>query len=153
MHTRFMQLGLYYAALGEQEKAIASFYKALFINPDHVSAFVYLTKEYLIPCSATSPTLSSFSEEDQPPPATSSRSATGIPLASSAKDNVDLAAGLLHKVTRGPGWDVPEAWYFLAKALGMQGKTDRERECLVYASSLLEGRGVRDIADAIGWWL
>lgn len=142
-------MGLYHATIGEQDKAIASFYKALFINPDCVSAFVYLTREYLTPCPASSPPAL---EEDEEPD-NSKRSSSGIPISPSVRDNIDLAAGLLHKVTRGPGWDVPEAWYFLAKALGMQGKKDRERECLVYAGSLMEGRGVRDIASAIGWWL
>ena len=68
-------------------------------------------------------------------------------------ENVDLAAGLLSDLTRGAAWDVPEAWYFLARAYKLQGRRDRERECLNYALSLSQTRGVREIAVAIGWCL
>ncbi|GJJ14235.1 hypothetical protein Clacol_008498 [Clathrus columnatus] len=149
----WVQLGLYYTALGEQDKAIASFYKALFINPDCVAAFAFLTREYLTTSLPSSASLSSMLVEEDEQTLTSTRFSPGVPISSSVRDNIDLAAGLLNKTTRGLGWDVPEVWYFLAKALGMQGKKDRERECLVYASSLMEGRGVRDTTSAIGWWL
>ena len=43
---------------------------------------------------------------------------------------MDLAASLLGYLTKGRGWDVPEAWYFLAKAYGMQGRKERERDAL-----------------------
>ena len=66
---------------------------------------------------------------------------------------MDLAAGLLSDLTKGLGWDVPEAWYFLAKAYKSQGRRDRERECLSFALSLSETRGVRDIGTALGWCL
>lgn len=65
--------------------------------------------------------------------------------------NVDLAAGILSHLTRGMGWDVPEAWYFLAKAYGMQGRKERERECLSFALELSRHRGIREIGAAIGW--
>ena len=70
-----------------------------------------------------------------------------------SQDNIDLAAGLLSTLTRGAGWDVPETWYFLARARGLQGKRDRERECLSFALGLVEGRGVRDMKVAVGWCL
>jgi len=69
----------------------------------------------------------------------------------SCSANVDLAAGILSRLTRGTGWDVPEAWYFLAKAYGMQGRKERERECLSFALRLSESRGIREIGVAIGW--
>lgn len=65
--------------------------------------------------------------------------------------NVDLAAGILSRLTGGTGWDVPEAWYFLAKAYGMQGRKEREMECLSFALQLSETRGIREIGAAIGW--
>ena len=65
--------------------------------------------------------------------------------------NVDLAAGILSRLTGGAGWDVPEAWYFLAKAYGMQGRKEREMECLGLALQLSESRGIREIGTAIGW--
>lgn len=69
------------------------------------------------------------------------------------KDNVDLAVGLLSALTKGPAWDVPEAWYFLAKMYGLQGRQDRERECLCYALTLSENRPLRDPGVAVGWCL
>lgn len=57
---------------------------------------------------------------------------------------------MLEELTRGPGWDVAEAWYLLAKAYHMQGRDDRERDCLVFALGLAEFRGIRDVGTAIG---
>ncbi|KAF9005198.1 hypothetical protein BDQ17DRAFT_1354012 [Cyathus striatus] len=65
--------------------------------------------------------------------------------------DVDLAAGLLAHVTKWKGWDVPEAWYFLAKAYRLQNRKEKEREALRYALKLSEQRGVREISAAIGW--
>jgi tetratricopeptide (TPR) repeat protein len=127
LNVVLLQLGLYYVALGSERRAIESFSKALFISPDDVSAIVHLCRLYL---------------------AAAERPSTLHPA-----DNVDLAAGMLSELTRGPGWDVAEAWYFLAKAYGMQGRKDRERECLGYALALSENRPVRDIGTAIGWCL
>lgn len=68
-------------------------------------------------------------------------------------DRVELAAGLLGDLTNGDGWDVPEAWYYLAKAAKMQGRVEKERECLIYALRLAEVTRVREISDAVGWSL
>ena len=35
----------------------------------------------------------------------------------------------------------------------LQGRRDRERECLSFALSLSETRGVRDLTSAVGWCL
>lgn len=133
----FAKLGLYFAALGKPTEAIASFHKALFIQPDHVPAFVHLTQQYLSSTPTSSKSTSAVTTPDQSP----------------SKDNIDLAAGLLSNLTHGVGWDVPEAWYFLARARGLQGKRERERECLSFALALVEGRGIRDIKVAVGWCL
>ena len=69
------------------------------------------------------------------------------------RDKVDLSAGLLRYITRFRGWDVPEAWYYLAKAYGLQGRKDEERECLVVALALSERRCIRDVGRAVGWCL
>ncbi|KAJ7749067.1 hypothetical protein DFH07DRAFT_829576 [Mycena maculata] len=124
----WVQLGLYHVALGQPQHAIDAFQKALFIDPDDVSASVHICRLYLTPEG-------------------SSRTAVD----ETDSTNVDLVAGMLAHLTRGPGWDVPEAWYFLAKAYGMQDRKDRERECLSLALQLSEQRGVRDVASAIGW--
>jgi len=123
----WVQLGLYFATRGEESKAIESFCKALFISQDDVSATLHLANLYL---SSQSPT-----------------------IRSSAYGAVDLAVGMLEATTKGSGWDISEAWYLLAKAYHMQGRSERERECLVKALSLSEVRGVRDIGIAVGWCL
>lgn len=68
-------------------------------------------------------------------------------------DRVELTAGLLNDLTNGDGWDVVEAWYYLAKAAKMQGRIEKERECLVHALRLAEVTRVREISDAVGWSL
>lgn len=132
--TIIIQLGLYHAALGHNHQAIDTFHKALFISPDDVSATVHLCRLYISLSSTTS------REREKP-------------SVESDFHNIDLAAGMLAYLTKGAGWDVPEAWYFLAKAYGFQGRKDRERECLAFALELSESRGVRDIGTAIGWCL
>lgn len=122
-----LQLGLYYVALGQRQHAIDALQKALFISSEDVSATVHLARIYLTPDGGND----SQTEVKQ--------------------EDVDLAAGLLSHLTRGPAWDVPEAWYFLAQAYGLQGRNDRERECLAFALELSEHRGVREISAAIGW--
>lgn len=121
------QLGLYYHALGDEQKALQALHKALFIAPEHVSAIIHICKIYL------SPPCPGMDEVDP--------------------DRVELAAGLLSDLTNGDGWDVPEAWYYLAKAVKMQGRVEKERECLISALKLAEVTRVREISDAVGWTL
>jgi len=118
------KLGLYYYALGDEQKALQALHKALFIAPEHVSAIIHICKIYLSPPSP------GVDELDP--------------------DRVELAAGLLSDLTNGDGWDVPEAWYYLAKAAKMQGRIEKERECLIYALRLAEVTRVREISDAVG---
>lgn len=120
------KLGLYYTALERNREALEAFQKALFIAPDDVAASVHLCRTHL----------------------NTKSSADKV-----ASDKVDMVAGLLGHVTRGPGWDVPEAWYYLAKAYGLQGRKDKERESLVMALSLSDRRSIRDIGRAVGWCL
>ncbi|KAH7922423.1 hypothetical protein BV22DRAFT_1197440 [Leucogyrophana mollusca] len=128
----WVQLGLYYNALNHDRQAIEAFQKALFVSPDNVSASVHLCRVYLSQAASCQ----------------KSETSTHVDL-----DKVDLVAGMLSYVTRGVGWDVPEAWYFLAKAHGLQGRKDREREDLTAALALSEQRSVRDIGSALGWCL
>jgi hypothetical protein len=119
------QLGLYHTALGHPDRAVQAFNKALFIFPESIPATVHLSHCYL----------------------------TLAKEGSSDTDNVDLVAGMLSDLTQGPGWDVPEAWYFLGEAHGMREMRDRERECLGFAFGLAEGRPLRDFGEAVGWCL
>ncbi|KAI5983730.1 hypothetical protein EDC04DRAFT_3008055 [Pisolithus marmoratus] len=121
----WVQFGLYHHALGHERQAAQAFQKALFISPDDVSAAVHMSRLYL----------DSGADGDVD------------------MDKVDLAAGLLGYITRSRGWNVPEAWYYLAKAYGLQGRKEQERECLVKALKLTEQRCIRDIGLAVGWCL
>ncbi|KAG2119459.1 hypothetical protein DEU56DRAFT_120881 [Suillus clintonianus] len=122
----WVQLGLYYMALDRNREAREAFQKALFISPDDIAASVHLCRIHLS-------TKSSAHTVDS--------------------DKVDLVAGHLGHITRGPGWDVPEAWYYLAKAYGLQGRKDKERESLATALTLSDRRSIRDIGRAVGWCL
>ncbi|KZO97334.1 hypothetical protein CALVIDRAFT_563124 [Calocera viscosa TUFC12733] len=66
-----------------------------------------------------------------------------------AIESADLASGLLMAITQGSGWDVAEAWYFLAKACEKLGRRERERECLVYALRLEESKPIRPLGKAV----
>lgn len=113
-------------ALDRNRDALEAFEKALFISPDDIAATVHLCRIHLSTKSSTN----------------------GVD-----SDKVDLVAGLLGHVTRGPAWDVPEAWYYLAKAYGLQGRKDKERESLATALALSDHRSIRDIGRAVGWCL
>jgi len=128
----WVQFGLYHHALNHDRQAIEAFQKALFMSPDDVSASVHMCQIYLTP---RAPSRSSESGADPDP------------------DKVDMSAALLGYMSRGPGWDVPEVWYFLAKAYGLRGQKDKQRECLTTALSLSENRCIRDLGGAVGWCL
>ena len=90
--------------------------------------------------------------ESQQQCTTTANSSSPSPLAPTIPNSdVDLAAGMLSYLTKGRGWNVPEAWYYLAKAYGLQGRKEKEREFLRLALELSERRGVRDIGSALGW--
>lgn len=129
MWITLLQLGLYYIAHDKQEHAIDAYQKALFINPDDVSASVHLARLFLARHEAQA----------------------GLSSEIGSSNHVDLAAGILSHLTRANGWHVPEAWYYLAKAYGMQGRKKRERECLDFALLLSASRGIREIGAAVGW--
>ena len=128
-----MQLGLYHLALDDDRRALECFQKALFIAPNDVSATIHLCRIYLASAQH--------------------RTKSKERLEASDRDNVDLAVGMLSELTKGAAWDVPEAWYFLAKMYALQGRKDRERECLCFALTLSENRPLRDIGTAVGWCL
>lgn len=141
-------MGLYYVTLHHYQHAVDTFQKALFISSDDVAATVYLSKLYLDP--------EARAKLRQASNATTSSSACSIAptapeTAPIVNSDVDLAAGILAYLTKGRGWDVPEAWYYLAKAYGMQGQKQKERETLRHALELSKTRGVRDIGLALGW--
>lgn len=121
----WVQFGLYHHALGHDRQAAQAFQQALFISPDDVSAAVHISRLHL--------DAGTDGEVDM--------------------GKVDLTAGLLGYITRSRGWNVPEAWYYLAKAYGLQGRKDQERECLMRALKLTERRCIRDIGLAVGWCL
>ncbi|THU77610.1 hypothetical protein K435DRAFT_973888 [Dendrothele bispora CBS 962.96] len=138
----WVQLGLYFIALGRIQDAIDSFHKALFISTDDIASTVHLSRIYLFPAefSPSSPSSQQYSSKFN---FSGSKEHPDL-------ENVDLAAGMLEHITKGVAWDVPEAWYFLGKAYGFQGRKEKERECLSWALRLSERRGVRDMVAALG---
>jgi tetratricopeptide (TPR) repeat protein len=142
---------LYYNALGHTQHAISTLQKALFIDPDDVSATVHLARLYLTPpppSAAASPTTttteSSTNTSTEPSPATANRP---------SQSDIDLACGLLTASSRGRGWDVPEVWYYLGTAYRLQGRAVKEGEALERALRLSEGRGVREVGAAVGVYI
>lgn len=67
--------------------------------------------------------------------------------------DVDLAEGMANGLTSGIGWATPEAWFIRAKAAGRQGRVAEQRQWLEQALVLCEGRGVREVGEALGWCL
>ncbi|KZV98926.1 TPR-like protein [Exidia glandulosa HHB12029] len=68
-------------------------------------------------------------------------------------DDVDLAEGILNGLTTGAGWATPEAWFVRAQAAGRQGRVKEQRQWLERALVLCEGRGIREVGEALGWCL
>ncbi|KAH7100390.1 hypothetical protein BKA62DRAFT_750276 [Auriculariales sp. MPI-PUGE-AT-0066] len=66
---------------------------------------------------------------------------------------VDLAEGMLTGLVSGLGWATPEAWFVRAQAAGKQGRQKEQRAWLERALFLCEGRGIREVGDALGWCL
>lgn len=157
---------MYNLALGYRQQAVDALQKALTINTDDISATVHLSRIYVTP---PSPSRSSHQRQQPSPLSENIVNDQFLPSASESKPNppnsmpaaldvqdtdrgdIDLAAGLLSHLTQGKGWDVPEAWYFLAKAYGVQGRKEKETEALETALRLSEGRGVREFQSVIGW--
>ncbi|TFK98375.1 hypothetical protein BDV98DRAFT_606935 [Pterulicium gracile] len=144
----WVQLGIYYSALGRHLQAAETFQKALFLAPDDVSASVHLCRLYLTEPSASRNHSAHRNHHCQQGRKGSTEAAGQVD-----KELVDLASGLLSHLTKGPGWDVPEAWYYLAKAYGMQGRKEKQKVCLKRALELSQYRGVREVAAAVGWCL
>ncbi|BEI84707.1 hypothetical protein CcaverHIS002_0501080 [Cutaneotrichosporon cavernicola] len=65
---------------------------------------------------------------------------------------VDLAHSLLSQLVQDRGWDVPEAWFALAKVCERQDRHARARECLLYALQLECTRTCRALPDALPRW-
>ncbi|KAF8321266.1 hypothetical protein DL93DRAFT_1629420 [Clavulina sp. PMI_390] len=128
----WVQYALYLSAIHEHDQATESLGKALMIDADNTAATVHLAQLFLTPSSNVSLLDPAGSEE------------------SVRREAIDMAAGMLDSFTRrAVGWNIPEAWYFLAKAVGLQGRKEKQRECLAMALKLEEGRPVRSLALAL----
>jgi len=145
----WVQLGMYFSALGNPAQAIEALSKALVIDPENVPAVVHLAHLYLT--SRPSPSLFALVQPSSSSKPANSQAASSAGAAEDVDSSgVEMATGMLEALTRrAVGWDVPEAWYFLAKATGLQGRKDRQRECLAEALRLEEGRCVRSLKVAL----
>jgi len=135
----WVQYGLYLVANSDFAQAQEVFNKALFVDPEDVSASIHLSNLLLSPPDPKN-------HVDHSSGGTSGTSPTPTPSA----DDIQMAVGLLTNTTLYRGWDSAEAWYLLAKGRRLQGSPARERECLTHALELSRVRGVRLIREALG---
>ncbi|GAA5851542.1 hypothetical protein JCM9279_006890 [Rhodotorula babjevae] len=148
------QTALLHLGRGDVAQAREALTKGLSFDPAHVPSRVLLARVYLsapapsdaaaagVPYSAAPPPPPSHLTSPVPPPA-SPRGGLALSL--------PLAEALLSTLTAHGGWDVPEAWAELARCyrLSEPRRTDKERECLVWALQLEETRPVRPLARAV----
>lgn len=122
----WVQFGLY---LHQGERALEALHKALVIEPENVPAVICLAQIFLN---------NSGTEVQREGQAQTDRASA-----------IDMAVGMLNQVTQGAGWDAAEAWYLLGRATGMQGRRERQRECLAHALRLEEGKTVRSVRHVL----
>ncbi|KAG2225420.1 hypothetical protein INT45_010056, partial [Circinella minor] len=58
-------------------------------------------------------------------------------------DDLDIAEGILDSVTKGPGWDCAEAWFYLGRIYQKTVRADRGKECMMYALDLESTRPIQ----------
>lgn len=128
----WVQYALYLLAINDAEGASEALSTALILDVDHVAAVIHMASLLLDPAYAKQARLDPIGTEE-----------------AVTREGIDMVAGMLDMFTkRTCGWNVPEAWYFLAKAAGLQGRIERQRECLAMAIKLDEGRPVRPLTTA-----
>ncbi|GAA6023866.1 hypothetical protein JCM11491_003297 [Sporobolomyces phaffii] len=115
------QLAAVYVARGEPDLARRALQRALSYSVDHVASLVQFARLYL---SSSSSSVHTHTE-------------------------VPFAELVLESVTKGRGWDCPEAWFELSRCYGVTGRRDDERECLVWALQLEETRSLRLLDRAL----
>lgn len=77
--------------------------------------------------------------------------ATSLPLVDRLAAR-DRAYGLLRGLTGlGSGWDLPEAWFAMARAHEEGGEAERAKDALWWCVELEEGRGVRGWGECGGY--
>ena len=140
-------------AVGDRTSSLETFSKALMLDSSNISATIHLARVYLDPlvppAVAPSP---SFPSTIRSPTEDDTEIYAGQQPGTQKRDtsDIDMAAGLLEDATRRTiGFDVPEAWYFLSRAVGLQGRKEKQRECLIEALQLDEGRTVRGVKNAL----
>jgi tetratricopeptide (TPR) repeat protein len=124
--------------MGETDQATESLSKALILDPDSVSATIHLARLFLAPVDEKHPPRPIADDADLDDNSEISETDSAL------REGIDITVGMLDSlVRRSLGWNVPEAWYFLGKASGLQGRKEKQRECLREALRLDEGRPVR----------
>lgn len=137
--------------MGETEQAAESFHKALILDPDNVPATIHLAHLFLSPVTEQDlAQLAKIAAESDVDAAEKAEDDDASESLTTLKEAIDMTVGMLESFTRRTvGYNVPETWYFLGKATGMQGRKERQRECLREALRLDEGRPVRCLGAAL----
>jgi hypothetical protein len=66
---------------------------------------------------------------------------------------LDMAHGLLNALTQSIGWDVPEAFLWLARVCERQGRRERAGDLARFALMLERTRTCRPIHEVVARWL
>lgn len=127
------QYAQYCIATGASELARTCLIKGLSFSLNHAPSLIVLSRLYL----STPAVL---------PPVSHSQSHTAT-----APQNLKLpyAESLLDSLTKSHGWDIPEAWFELSRCYKDTGRTEREKECLVWALQLETTRSVRTLRESV----
>lgn len=120
---------------GRKEDSAEFFDAALFVDVNHPLATVGLTNILL-----------DISIDSTPSTPTAKQGAL-VTIQKSEGDTLtarNRAMGLLQQLTSSPrGWDVPEAWFALAKSYELAGESERAKSALWKCVTLEDSRGVR----------
>lgn len=141
---------------GKKDLAVEYFNAAIALDVNHPFAIVGLSQVLLniptnsVPASAPAPTNNSVDVVIRP--STSSSITTAISPSSVTEEESLLSSlaatnrvlGLLEKLTSSShGWDIPEAWFALARAYELSGETGRTKRALWRCVELEDVRAVR----------
>jgi len=120
---------------GRKEASAEYFDEALFVDVNHPLATVGLTN-ILLDISI-----------DSNPSTPTAKLGTLVTTLKSEGDTLSArnrAMGLLQQLTNSPrGWDLPEAWFALAKSYELAGELERAKSALWKCITLEDCRGVR----------
>lgn len=109
------------------------------------------TQSRRITASSAAPTKDEEDKKGKKQPKGQSDPAKESKLAQEGRQlaTVSLAEGLLYNLTQGNGWNVSEAWLFLARVMKETNRPEKQREYLEYALKLEKAKSIRPLPIAV----